>query len=556
PEETVILENPDFMGEAEGLRKPPDIYEHMHSYAEPRDVKGENVKETVDDDTRGRTSFHPPYTLSIILSVKNTMKATYRSIQSILPNIPRYGVELIIVDSGSHDGTRDYLSRLVRENVTIVLPEEEKTPAQGSVLGAEKASGKFLMFIDDSVVISKSWMSYIMCSLENESEWDALVCKTVSTSGFIVEAGSTSPGKAGLKSRGSGVPLSDPSYNFTCRVGSGSRHGMLVKRSVWDEMKGFDTELEHPGSALIDFGIAMTSKGYSILFQPRCILVENRVKSKHPAAREALLPDTETLTSLRPSDLSPGVMRAVSGSASKNVLVLGIYLANTLNTVSDIVSILGRSEHHRVEQKWVALNGSPPDKKVAEVTMKMLTGRVPKFGIINELLSSEDLSHYDYVVLCDDDVVLPERFVDSFIAMQSFFGFAIAQPARTLNSYIDHPIVERHIGVHARQTRFVEIGPVVSFYRSAFEFVFPFDLTSSMGWGYENVWAREGLQRNLKMGIIDAVCVDHSLRKPVANYNWQQADSERNEYLEKHDHLPLEECFRVMNTHIISEETT
>jgi hypothetical protein len=188
------------------------------------------------------------------------------------------------------------------------------------------------------------------------------------------------------------------------------------------------------------------------------------------------------------------------------------------------------------------------------VTVRELTGRSPKFQIVNDLLAGEDLSGYDYVILCDDDVVLPEGFVDSFIALQDSLGFAVAQPARTLNSYIDHPIVEQHIGVHARQTLFVEIGPVVSFHRSAFGFVFPFDLTSPMGWGYENVWAREVLQHGLKMGIIDAVCVDHSLRKPVAHYKWEQADAQRNAFLESHDHLSLDECFTVLGAHLIAEE--
>ena len=239
----------------------------------------------------------------------------------------------------------------------------------------------------------------------------------------------------------------------------------------------------------------------------------------------------------------------------KNVLVLGIYLANQMNNVKDIVSVLDLSNSHKVLQKWVALNGSPPDEKTAEVTVNILNGRFPKFQIINELLHDEDISIYDYIILCDDDVVLPENFIDAFITMQSRFEFAIAQPARTLNSHIDHPIVEQHIGVHARQTNFVEIGPVTSFHRSAYDFIFPFDVTSPMGWGYENVWAYEALQRDLKIGIIDGVCVDHSLRKPVANYGWDQADRERSIYLKKHDHLPLEDCFRVVSAHTISEES-
>jgi glycosyltransferase involved in cell wall biosynthesis/Flp pilus assembly protein TadD/SAM-dependent methyltransferase len=498
---------------------------------------------------------HSSCMISIILSVKNNLKGTNLSIQSFFENIQDKNVELIIVDNGSHDGTRDYLRQLRHEKITVILSEKESTSVQGGILGAEKASGTFLMFLDDSVIIIKSWLKNIMKNLENTSDWDALVGKTISEDKLIIEAGSTTIGDAGLESRGAGIPFLDPAYNFTCRVESGSRFGMLIRRDVWDKVKALNTNLEDVGSALIDLGLEITSMGYRIVYQPQCILLANNMVTRQPVITNALSPDPETLASLRPTDLTLEVMPTVNKTEPKNILILGIYLANSLNTVTDIVSVFSGSKVHAVTQKWVALNGQPPDAKAAAVTVKNLNGRVPKFQIINELLHEDDLSHYDYIVLCDDDVVLPEYFVDSFIAIQSRLEFAIAQPARTLNSYIDHPIVAQHIGVHARETHFVEIGPVVSFHRSVYDFVFPFDLISPMGWGYENVWSHEAIRRILKMGIIDAVCVDHSLRKPVVNYEWNQADKERTAYLEKNVHLTLEECFRVVSAHIMPKES-
>jgi hypothetical protein len=77
--------------------------------------------------------------------------------------------------------------------------------------------------------------------------------------------------------------------------------------------------------------------------------------------------------------------------------------------------------------------------------------------------------------------------------------------------------------------------------------VFPFDLTSPMGWGYENVWAHRLDQAQMKMGIIDAVPVDHSLRKPVAYYRWDEANQQQRLFLSKHEHIPLDQCFRVLD---------
>src|SRR5262249_14931056 len=138
-----------------------------------------------------------------------------------------------------------------------------------------------------------------------------------------------------------------------------------------------------------------------------------------------------------------------------------------------------------------------PSPNVARVTAREFSVKKPKFEIVNELLADLNLSSFDYVLICDDDVVLPHKFLDRFVSLQSAFGFAIAQPALTTDSLLNHqidefvnpPIVEQQRGTVARETRFVENGPVVSFEGPVFAQVIPFDLTSPMGWGYELVWA-------------------------------------------------------------------
>jgi hypothetical protein len=238
--------------------------------------------------------------------------------------------------------------------------------------------------------------------------------------------------------------------------------------------------------------------------------------------------------------------RAAGGASRRRILVYGVYLANQPNTVEHVVAALDGSQRHEITQRWTALFGEPPTSRVANVTVGQVVEKTPKFEILNELLAAEDVGKYDYVLLTDDDIVVPEEFLDAFIGLQEELAFAIAQPARTSNSYIDHPIVEQQQGVLARRTMFVEVGPVVSFHRSCFDLVFPFDLTSPMGWGYENVWSRRLAERGLKMGIIDAVPVDHSLRKPVENYSWAEANRQRKAYLAKVEHYPHDQCLRVL----------
>jgi hypothetical protein len=224
-----------------------------------------------------------------------------------------------------------------------------------------------------------------------------------------------------------------------------------------------------------------------------------------------------------------------------------VYLANQPNNVEHIVDSLAQSRRYSVSQQWVALGGDPPTPAIAAVTARIIREKTPKYQILNEVTAGIDLTQYEYVISTDDDITLPHDFIDCFIPLQNDLEFRIAQPARTANSYIDLPIVEQQLGVVARQTRWVEIGPLVSFHRSIYDVVFPFDLTSGMGWGFENVWSYTLDQRGLKMGIIDILPVDHSMRKPVVHYSWDEADRGRTAFLAKHKHFTLDECFRIID---------
>ncbi len=231
------------------------------------------------------------------------------------------------------------------------------------------------------------------------------------------------------------------------------------------------------------------------------------------------------------------------------VLVVGIYLAYRENLIQHIVSELGCSENYIVRQKWIALRGDAPSKSVKAVTMKRIDRTIPKFALLNHLLTASRANDYDFVILCDDDITLPENFLDNFLAIQDRYDLALAQPSRTHNSYIDNPIVEQVDAVIARQTRFVEIGPVVSIRRDILPFITPFDESAPMGWGLDFIWPVIAQQNGFRIGIIDATPVDHSLRKPISNYQFEPTQLKMEEFLARNAHLTKEEAFNVVESY-------
>jgi hypothetical protein len=153
-----------------------------------------------------------------------------------------------------------------------------------------------------------------------------------------------------------------------------------------------------------------------------------------------------------------------------------------------------------------------------------------KFQNLNVLLESAGSHSFDWLLVLDDDVDLPARFLDRLIAACEHFGLALAQPAQTLMSHAAWRITRRQPRSIVRETRFVEIGPVTAFAAQAAATLTPFpDLR--YGWGLDLHWAALAAERGWKLGIVDALPVRHE-RSPVATtYRHDDAIAEARDFL-------------------------
>lgn len=231
-----------------------------------------------------------------------------------------------------------------------------------------------------------------------------------------------------------------------------------------------------------------------------------------------------------------------------SVLVAGIYLADRPHVAGHLTFELASSRTHEVTQRWTALAPGGVGFFDLPCTVTIVVDRAPKFALIDA--TTRDAGAFDWVLIIDDDVELPEGFLDRFIALADRYDFALCQPARTEDSYIDHSIVMRMPGLAARRTRFVEIGPVFAIRRDAMPLLMPFGAECGMGWGLDFVWPGIIEPAGLRMGIIDATPVAHRLRKPVAGYSHGDASQEMFRRMAAHPHLSHAEAFTVLEAHV------
>jgi hypothetical protein len=212
--------------------------------------------------------------------------------------------------------------------------------------------------------------------------------------------------------------------------------------------------------------------------------------------------------------------------ARQRVLVVGVERPG--NRMDDVRAELERSQHD-----LTVVTGPPGDRG--------------KFENLNALLAGHDLGGFDWVLVTDDDVVLPPGFLDRFLALAERAGLKLAQPAHRLASHAAWPVTRRRPASLVRETRFVEIGPVTAFHRDTFGALLPFpDLR--MGWGLDVHWAALAREHGWPIGVVDATPILHTVPSADA-YPREAATEEARAFLAGRAYVPRDEADRTVRTY-------
>jgi hypothetical protein len=153
-----------------------------------------------------------------------------------------------------------------------------------------------------------------------------------------------------------------------------------------------------------------------------------------------------------------------------------------------------------------------------------------KFEHLNALLGGIDLSSCDWLLVLDDDIVLPRGFLDAFLAAAEAAQLTLAQPAHRLHGHAAWAITRRRPDT-VRETTFVEIGPLTAFARPAFGALLPFPAGLRMGWGLDVHWSAVARERGWRLGIVDATPIAHTQRPAGDAYAREAAVAEARAFL-------------------------
>jgi hypothetical protein len=224
-----------------------------------------------------------------------------------------------------------------------------------------------------------------------------------------------------------------------------------------------------------------------------------------------------------------GLRRAARAWPRRSVLALGIERTDMPNLLASTRHELLRSHHEvRFASTAAADRG--------------------KFENLNLLLEANPAAGHDWLVVVDDDVELPAGFLDAFIFLAERFGLRLAQPAHRRRSHAAFEVTRRRANSVARETAFVEIGPVFAFQAVTFDVLLPFP-PLRIGWGLDAHWSAVAQQHRWPIGVIDGTPIRHGLRRIAASYDRHVAAAEAREFLAERPYTPAHEAQRTLAAH-------
>lgn len=219
-------------------------------------------------DNPGTLLFSPCETplVSIVIPVYNQWQTTRACLIAIRENTATIPYEVIIADDGSQDDTR-CLAELA-PGVHHIANTENLGFLRNCNKAALKARGKYLLLLNNDTQVQADWLAPLLKLAEEDEHVGIAGPMLLYPDGRLQEAGGI------IWRDGSGWNYGRldfperPEYNYLKETDYISGACILVRKSMWDEIGGFDERYAPAYYEDTDLAFEARRRGYKVLYQP------------------------------------------------------------------------------------------------------------------------------------------------------------------------------------------------------------------------------------------------------------------------------------------------
>ena len=207
--------------------------------------------------------------VSIIIPVYNKLDYTLQCLSSVANHVsPDSLVEVIVVNDCSTDCTQEILEQV--EGLNLVNNPENLGFIHSCNKGAAVSQGEYLYFLNNDTQIRPQAIESLVEVLENDPTVGAVGSKLIYPDGSLQEAGGIIWQDASGWNYGRNNNPFDPRYNYLREVDYCSGASLMVRRTIFESLKGFAIDFAPAYYEDTDLCFAIRHKlGLKVIYQPK-----------------------------------------------------------------------------------------------------------------------------------------------------------------------------------------------------------------------------------------------------------------------------------------------
>ena len=293
----------------------------------------------------------------IILVQKNAGQALAAVKALALATSSAVAYETIVLLNGADDATVSALQRGAGA-ATVIVSASNLGFGGGCNFAAQRSRSEYLAFLNDDTLVDAGWLEALVDHADGDSQIAAVGSRVRFPDGTLQEAGSILWADGSAAPIGRGLPADGGAWSFRRDVTYASACALLVRRTDFESIGGFDEAYFPAYYEDVDLCLAFAAIGKRVTFEPTAQLVHFESQSSTSAFKSYLFRRNRdrltrkwraVLPSFEPPDpLNPlAVERAIDAAWGKraNVLLiddrlpdagLGSGYGRTLELIADL----------------------------------------------------------------------------------------------------------------------------------------------------------------------------------------------------------------------------
>jgi O-antigen biosynthesis protein len=209
---------------------------------------------------------HEQVEISIVIPVFNQFRFTQACLASLQARQRTERFEVIVVDDCSTDETADAIPRM--PGIVYLHNETNSGFILSCNRGAEKARGKYLVFLNNDTLVRAGWLNALLDTFTQEAEAGIVGSKLLYPDGRLQEAGGIIWQDASGWNYGKFDDPQRPEYNYLRAVDYCSAAALMIPKALFWSVGGFDSGYAPAYYEDTDLAFKVRRAGYKVLYQP------------------------------------------------------------------------------------------------------------------------------------------------------------------------------------------------------------------------------------------------------------------------------------------------